>query len=270
MHKEQIEKIKAGNLEELDKIYLEVKPKFFKYAHNSFVGVTTEEIEDIYQDTIVDFYNNIKRGLLTEISSSLSAYIIQIGKMKYIKLSDKKKNNHSITVESLNDLVSTNEYDHKIDEIIKYVFSVASDNCKQILTLFYYEKKTMWTDFIVVFIGCTLFHFIIAVILKSVSFFSLPWFIFYVIASIGFIVYEGAQIKNREQEKLNMRKSVQKHEESLGNLLKYLEENDLLTEFEEGVWELYNEYSSHKDNEDNINSVIINVATRVFNSNLKK
>jgi hypothetical protein len=75
-------------------------------------------------------------------------------------------------------------------------------------------REWYWTDFIVVFIWCTLFHFIIAVIVKSVSFFSLPWFIFYVIASIGFIVYEGAQIKNREQEKLNMRKSVQKHEES--------------------------------------------------------
>ena len=143
MHKEQIEKIKAGNLEELDKIYLEVKPKFFKYAQNNFIGVTTEEVEDIYQDSIVDFYNNIKRGLLTDVSSSLSAYIIQIGKMKFIKLSDKKKKNNAITAEALNDLASTNDYDHKIDEIIKYVFSVASDNCKQILTLFYYDKKTM-------------------------------------------------------------------------------------------------------------------------------
>jgi DNA-directed RNA polymerase specialized sigma subunit len=63
--------------------------------------------------------------------------------MKFIKLSDKKKTNYALSADALDDLVATNDYDHKIDEIIKYVFSVASDNCKQILTLFYYDKKSM-------------------------------------------------------------------------------------------------------------------------------
>jgi len=143
MHKEQIEKIRQGNLEELDKVYLEVKPKFFSYASNAFTDIVTEEVEDIYQDTIIDFYNNIKRGLLTEITSSLSAYIIQIGKMKLIKLSDKKKARQTTTINSIDDLISSQDYDHKIDDIVKFIFANTSESCKQILNLFYFNKKSM-------------------------------------------------------------------------------------------------------------------------------
>lgn len=143
MHKEQIEKIRLGNLEELDKIYLEVKPKFFSFASNTFSEITTEEIEDVYQDTIIDFYNNIKRGLLTAITSSLSAYIIQIGKMKLIKLSDKKRIEQTTNINSIDDLIASQEYDHRIDDIVKFIFANTSESCKQILNLFYFNKKSM-------------------------------------------------------------------------------------------------------------------------------
>ncbi len=68
-----IEKIKAGNLSELDKVYLEIKPKFIGFASKQFPGISIEVIEDVYQDAISVFYQNIKRGLLNEITSSLSA-----------------------------------------------------------------------------------------------------------------------------------------------------------------------------------------------------
>ncbi len=68
-----IEKIKAGNLSELDKVYLEIKPKFIAYAIKQFPAIKMEVIEDVYQDAIIVFYQNIKRGLLNEITSSLSA-----------------------------------------------------------------------------------------------------------------------------------------------------------------------------------------------------
>lgn len=143
MYKENIEKIRQGNLAELDKIYMEVKPKFFSFANNTFNNITNEEIEDIYQDAIIDFYNNIKRGLLTNISSSLSAYVIQIGKMKLIKLSDKKATRQTTSINNIDDLISTHDYDHSIDDIVKYIFANTSDSCKQILNFFYFNKKSM-------------------------------------------------------------------------------------------------------------------------------
>jgi RNA polymerase sigma-70 factor (ECF subfamily) len=143
MLREEIAKIKGGDLEVLDKIYLETKAKFLSYARNNFSSITIEEAEDLYQDTIIDFYTNIQRGLLSEIHSSISAYIIQIGKIKLIKLSTEKKKVDWRSEKEIQDLISTDEYSHRIDEIVRYVFAITSENCKQILSLFYYERKTM-------------------------------------------------------------------------------------------------------------------------------
>ena len=141
MLKEQIHRIKNGNLEELDKVYKDMKPKFFSYAKSSFSKIDIEDIEDAYQDTMLDFYNNIQRGLLTEISSSLSAYRIQIGKMKLIKVSDKK--NPYTTLSNIEDLAALQNYDHRIDDMVKFVFGNVSENCKKILDLFYFKRKSM-------------------------------------------------------------------------------------------------------------------------------
>ena len=136
-------KIKSGDLVELDKIYLDIKPKFIAFAKRQFTSVSIEEIEDIYQDTIIVFYQNIKRGILTEINSSLSAYIIQIGKIKLIQHTDqlnKLRNKKSAYADAM---LSEVDYDSKIDKAVKFIFSKMSDSCKQILNLFYYEKKSM-------------------------------------------------------------------------------------------------------------------------------
>ena len=59
-----IEKIKAGNLSELDKVYLEIKPKFIAYANKQFPAINMEVIEDVYQDSIIIFYQNIQANYL--------------------------------------------------------------------------------------------------------------------------------------------------------------------------------------------------------------
>lgn len=143
MYRIQIDKIKSGNLEELDKIYLEVKPKFFSYATNNFKQISIEEIEDIYQDTIIVFYQNIIRGLLTDINSSLSAYVIQIGKMKLIKHTESVSKQIVMLSYHAENAIQLDEYDNRVDEVVKFIFSTMSDGCKQILNLFYFNKKSM-------------------------------------------------------------------------------------------------------------------------------
>lgn len=138
-----IQKIKAGDLAELDKIYLEIKPKFISYARRYFSSLNIEDIEDVYQDTIIVFYQNIKRGVLTEITSSLSAYIIQIGKIKLIQHLEFNAKNNALESKLLDKELHQDEYNHKIDKAVKFIFSKMTDACKQILHLFYYEKRSM-------------------------------------------------------------------------------------------------------------------------------
>lgn len=139
----RIEKIRLGDLTELDKVYLEIKPQFLTYAQRQFRNIDIEDLEDIYQDTIIVFYNNITRGLLTEITSSLSAYIIQIGKIKLIQFSEKQQKSRELKNNFAGNIITSEEYDNRIDQAVKFIFSKMSDACKQILNLFYYEKKSM-------------------------------------------------------------------------------------------------------------------------------
>ena len=140
---DQIKKILAGDLAELDKVYLEVKPKFMNYARRQFPQFTYEEIEDVYQDVIIAFYQNIKRGILKEINSNLSAYLIQIGKIKLIHLHESKKKERNAKEHIFANESNKEEYDHNIENAVKFIYSKMSDACKQILSLFYFEKKSM-------------------------------------------------------------------------------------------------------------------------------
>lgn len=143
MDENVIQKIKSGDLGELDKIYLDIKPKFISFAMRQFSNISMEEIEDIYQDAIIVFYQNIKRGVLNEISSSLSAYIIQIGKIKLIQYAEEKNKVYNSQEKYIDNVLTAAEYNSHIDQAVKFIFSKMSDSCKQILNLFYYEKKSM-------------------------------------------------------------------------------------------------------------------------------
>jgi RNA polymerase sigma-70 factor (ECF subfamily) len=140
---DKIEKIRSGDLTVLDKVYIEIKPQFLNFAKKQFPSIEIEDLEDIYQDTIVVFYTNIKRGLLTEITSSLSAYIIQIGKIKLIQFSEKQQKTRDLKNSYSNSEIKFEDYDAGIDQAVQFIFSKMSDACKQILNLFYYEKKSM-------------------------------------------------------------------------------------------------------------------------------
>lgn len=143
MYEDILSKIKLGDLAQLDKIYLDFKPQFLFYAQKKFPNILLEEIEDIYQDAIISFYQNIKRGTLTKIDSSLSAYIIQIGKVKLIAYVQMNNRLQRVKQGILKESTPEEEYNLKIDQCVKFIYSKMSASCKKILHLFYFEKKSM-------------------------------------------------------------------------------------------------------------------------------
>ena len=52
-------RIRNGDLEILDNIYLDVKPLFMSFAKRNFSSMLEEDMEDIYQDSIIIFYQNM-------------------------------------------------------------------------------------------------------------------------------------------------------------------------------------------------------------------
>lgn len=75
----------------------------------SKLSLKQEDAEDIYQNACLSLYDNIISGKLTELSSSLSTYFIQICiNQGYKYLRDNKKHMHGITWE---ELTPAGEYD---------------------------------------------------------------------------------------------------------------------------------------------------------------
>lgn len=143
MKHNRLKKIKEGDLQELDKIYLEVKPLFVKFAQDKYKNIAYAVIEDVFQDTIIDLYNNIKTGALEEIHTSLSSYLIYIGNAKlgaYLQDSKLKIANDAYFAENA---VEFDEYDQKIDKAVKFILTKMNDSCKKILNLFYFNKKSL-------------------------------------------------------------------------------------------------------------------------------
>src|SRR5436189_5558886 len=86
-----IEEIRNGNKKKLAEVYKAHRSEFVGWA-SSHYQCTKEEARDIYQSTIITFYDNIMRERLQQLNGSVKTYLFAIGKNKILELrrADKK------------------------------------------------------------------------------------------------------------------------------------------------------------------------------------
>ena len=140
---ELIEGVKMQNNEALREVYLQHKQHFLAFF--SRYNLSADDILDVYQDSIVAFCENVRKGKLDAIKSSIATYIFAIGKYKVYALL--KKDNRTSTLEfDINDMDIMQEDDIEEDNRIhrvKKAFQDLGSKCKEILTMFYYEEKKL-------------------------------------------------------------------------------------------------------------------------------
>jgi DNA-directed RNA polymerase specialized sigma24 family protein len=76
---EIIQKIRNGGQTELGLIYEEHRAEFLHWISKEY-HCSTDDGKDIYQLTILIFYDNIKQGKLEHLVSSVKTYLFGIGK----------------------------------------------------------------------------------------------------------------------------------------------------------------------------------------------
>jgi RNA polymerase sigma-70 factor (ECF subfamily) len=136
----QLQELKNGNKEVLSSIYLSYRTEFVNWLKVKY-KIDTERALDLYQQTIVVFYENILQGKLVEINSQLKTYLFAIGKnklMEEIRVSKKVEQNFELKEES----IPENEEEQREERIkqIKESLQKLGDHCKQLLQLFYYQN----------------------------------------------------------------------------------------------------------------------------------
>ena len=130
----------------LEQLYLAYRDDFIAFARKYHVN--DEDIFDIYQDSIIAFFENVQNGKVRELSSSVKTYLFGIGKYKLIDRF--RQNGKEAEIERLEnieeplentfeELLNLNHRQQQLKEAINELGS----QCKDLLILFYYRQYSI-------------------------------------------------------------------------------------------------------------------------------
>ncbi|WP_185154017.1 RNA polymerase sigma factor [Fulvivirga sp. M361] len=139
------ERLKKGDESALISIYETYRGEFFQWCMSGF-SADEDEAADIFQESVVALYYNVRNGRLTELSSTLKTYLFAIG--KNIALKKLKKDAKMIVNDELLEINSglvTEDLFEKTEQqkVIAELLNEMGDPCKSILTLFYFDRFAM-------------------------------------------------------------------------------------------------------------------------------
>lgn len=153
MHKVEsitLQDLKEGSDKVLQLVYEDNRSKFLNFAKR--YNLPNEDLVDIYQETYIAFYDNVMNGKITSFTSSISTYIISIGKyIIFDTLKKKKKTIHpDFDISILNNKDElTNNLDIETEsltteqQLLYKYFATLGKKCKELLDLFYYRGFTI-------------------------------------------------------------------------------------------------------------------------------
>lgn len=142
-----IEDIKSGDRKYLQELYNRYRKEFAQWVAKHY-QVDDDVAGEIYQQTFIAFYYNIKDGKLTQLNSSIKTYLFAIGKnlMREHFKSTKK------FVEPMEVNINPNEVDEgimakyedaELKDTIRNLLNKIGEPCKTVIELFYFKHYAM-------------------------------------------------------------------------------------------------------------------------------
>ncbi len=140
--------IRGGDSKAMEQVYVRYRSEFVRWSIGKF-GISEDDALDHYQDTLTIFFEKIMNGSLDEIGSSLKTYLFGIGKNRVrqqFDASSREEKHEAGVIEHYRFLAQDDEltetYEDARDQTRSMLDSL-SDNCREILRLFYFEKRSM-------------------------------------------------------------------------------------------------------------------------------
>jgi RNA polymerase sigma-70 factor (ECF subfamily) len=139
-------KIRSGGQSELAAVYEEFRAEFLHWITREY-RCSQEDGQDIYQVTIIIFFDNIRQGKLQHLVSSVKTYLFGIGKnlalenlrkeKKFVPMDQEKWLRNSLVDEP------TPHVEESVFAQAKEALQKLGQPCQRLIELFYYEKKSM-------------------------------------------------------------------------------------------------------------------------------
>lgn len=139
-----IQRIQTGDYAALEQVYVTYREEFFRWIFKQY-ACPYDDIQDIYQQSILVLYENVTGDRVTNFNSSIKTYLFAIGKNKYFELTrDKHKQGIEIkeSMEPSEQLQAFDDEPENYSELNKSLNELGSP-CRDILELYYYHKKSM-------------------------------------------------------------------------------------------------------------------------------
>jgi RNA polymerase sigma factor (sigma-70 family) len=143
---EIIEKIRAGGQAELGLIYETYRKEFLHWIVKEY-SCSTDDSKDIYQLTILIFYDNIKKGKLEHLVSSVKTYLFGVG--KNLVMESRRKSNRNTPLDQehwLNEHLMDEQDQAPTEDMISHARQALArleEPCRRLIEMFYYGKKSM-------------------------------------------------------------------------------------------------------------------------------
>ncbi|MDL2222798.1 sigma-70 family RNA polymerase sigma factor [Bacteroidales bacterium OttesenSCG-928-M11] len=135
----------SGNeYDEALSVYKSYRNVFVSYLNKRY-DVNRNVLEDYYQESFIALYDSIQKGVFEEESVSMKTYLIGIGKNKVLNyLRGKRETENIESFANLEEKEKPDSLEWKEKQVIalRYV-STMKEPCSSILSLYYYEEKSM-------------------------------------------------------------------------------------------------------------------------------
>ncbi|MCG2615369.1 sigma-70 family RNA polymerase sigma factor [Terrimonas sp. NA20] len=144
---EQLQALKANDEIVLQQLYHANYYKVENFVVNN--SGTPDQAKDVFQEAFIAVWRNIQLGKFQLLgNASLEAYLFQVAKNKWM---DQLRSAHHTKVVRIDSTAmpegrTTDEQDSFLDEniaAVKKYFGKLGENCRKILTLFYYDDASM-------------------------------------------------------------------------------------------------------------------------------
>lgn len=139
---ELLQNIQAGKDEALKALYRQYQPQFLIWAAKRF-DLSEADMKDVFQDAVIILFKNVQSGKLEVLTSSLKTYLYGIAKKLLLKKATKQRNTTPLEDYELPPVEMQLLYDFEKNHqqhLLKAAFEKLKENCRQILTLFYYKR----------------------------------------------------------------------------------------------------------------------------------
>lgn len=145
-NEELIGRLKNGEVNLLDDVYLAHRDTFLNWISKHF-NLRPDEGADLYQDTVIAFYENIRKGKLTRMTVNAQTYLFSIGKNLALKQHRNNARLHKHEDAIRVDAVEVDDpFAGDSDErtvAVKAAFAEMEEPCSSILTRYYYFRQSM-------------------------------------------------------------------------------------------------------------------------------